>query len=33
MYSAPELASRLFYICCSWTDLDVTPKKKNIKTI
>jgi len=40
MYSVPELASRLFYICCPWTDLDVTPKtnkktttKKNIKTI
>jgi len=39
MYSVPELASRLFYICCPWTDLDVTPKtkknnkKKTIKTI
>jgi len=29
MYSVPELASRLFYICCPWTDLDVTPKTKN----
>jgi len=31
MYSVPELASRIFYICCPWTDLDVTPKKQQKK--